>query len=121
MKTIMLGLAAATLFGSVASAQGWQGDYGSRWGDQGRYAWRDYPEFRNEISHIRQEIHEGAEEGWMDDDLARQLNWRLGQVQRREAEEFQEHGWDLPRGDRYQIRAQLDQIDRAVDAARDDE
>ena len=120
MKTIMLGLAAATLFGSVASAQGWQSDYGSRWGDQPRYSFRDYPEFRGEISHIRQEVREGLNEGWMDDEQARDLGWQLRQIQRREAQEFRTHGWELPDDDRAEIRSQLNQLDRTIDEARDE-
>lgn len=119
MKTVILGLAAATLIGSAASAQGWSGDYGSRWGDQSRYSFRDYPEFRGEISHVRQEIREGVNEGWLDDDQARNLGWRLRQVQRREAQEFRAHGRTLPDDDRADIRSQLNEIDRAVDEARD--
>jgi hypothetical protein len=118
MKTVILGLAAATLIGTAASAQGWSGDYGS-WRDQSRYSFRDYPEFRGEISHIRQEIREGVNEGWVDDDQARNLGWQLRQVQRREAQEFRAHGWNLPDDDRGDIRSQLDEIDRAVDEARD--
>ena len=120
MKTVILGLAAAALFGTAASAQGWNGDYGSQWGGQYRQSFRDYPEFRDEISHIRQEIRESVNEGWMDDDRARDLGWRLRRVQRREAQEFQAHGWNLPNDDRAEIRSQLNEIDRSVDEARDE-
>ncbi len=121
MKTVILGLAAAaTLFGTAASAQGWGGDYGSRWGDQSRYSFRDYPEFRGVISHIRQEVREGLDEGWIDDGQARDLGWQLRQIQRREAQEFRTHGWELPDDDRADIRSQLNQLDRTIDEARDD-
>ncbi|MGA0603112.1 hypothetical protein ACO2Q3_20560 [Caulobacter sp. KR2-114] len=100
----------------AASAQGW-GDYGGDWRDRPSFA--GYPQFQNEKAHIRGEIREGLREGWLDRDQAGDLLRRLQWVQRREAREFGEHGWNLPYWDRQQIQTSLDQIDRAVDQARD--
>ncbi len=104
---------------ALAAAQSWGGDYqeGGGWG--GRYAFRGYPEFRDEKAHIRAEIREGVEEGWLDNDDARHLNGQLWRVQRREVREFHEHGWDLPSWDRRDIRERLNELDRSIDEARD--
>jgi len=126
MKRLVLGLAAVTLTATAlpAAAQSW-GGYGSYggYGDYSRsrysYGFQDYPEFRGEIAHVRSEIRQGLNEGWLDDGQARQLSWRLRQVQSREASEFRYHGWNLPDDDRAQIRASLDQLDHWVDQARD--
>jgi hypothetical protein len=121
MKHFVLGLAAVSLTAAAlpAAAQTWGSGYSDYW--QGRYGYRfqDYPEFRGEIAHIRAELREGANEGWLDDGQARQLSWRLRQVQIREAREFRYHGWNLPSDDRAQIRSDLDQLDHWVDQARD--
>ena len=125
MKRLILGLAAATLTATAlpAAAQNWYGGYGSYGGDYQRsrygYGFQDYPEFRGEIAHIRGEIRQGINEGWLDDGQSRQLSWRLRQVQSREQREFRYHGWNLPDDDRAQIRSQLDQLDHWVDQIRD--
>lgn len=120
MKRVIIGLVATAACGAAAPAlaQGWGGDYG--WRHQ-RQAFSDYPEFRGEIAHIRAEIRDGQNDGWLEDDQARGLYWRLFQVRSREAQEFRAHGWGLPDDDRYEIRTQLDQLDRDIDAARDAE
>lgn len=121
MKTLILGLAAAAAAALAlpAAAQSWNGDYASQWG-YSRYAFRDYPEFRGEIAHIRGEIREGVEEGWLDDDQARDMQWSLRRVQSEEAQEFREHGWRLPPNDREEIRSDLDRLDQSIDQARDE-
>lgn len=121
LKTLLaaasLAVAAVPL---AASAQVWGADYYRGWG-WGDYHQRfdGYPQFRDEKAHIRAEIRQGQNDGWLDDDQARDLYHRLQNVQRREASEFGEHGWFLPPWDSQQIRASLDQLDRAVDHARD--
>jgi hypothetical protein len=119
-KALMIGLAAAAVSGSAlpAMAQTWGGDYHAGWG-YARYGNFDYPQFRGEIAHIRGEIRDGLEQGWLGDDEARQLSWRLRQVQWREAREFGFHGWALPADDQASIRASLDAVDRQVDESRD--
>jgi hypothetical protein len=119
MRRLILGLAAvaATAVAAPSFAQGW-GGYGDYW--RGQYGFQDYPEFRGEIAHIRGEIRQGINEGWLQGDQARQLGWRLRQVQYREAREFRYHGWDLPADDRAQIRSDLNQLDHWVDQVRDD-
>jgi hypothetical protein len=114
MKTIILGLAAAALFGTAAAAQGWRGDYSAQ-----RYGGWDYPEFRGEVAHIRSEVRQGLNQGWLDYDQAREMNGELRDVQRREASEYRFHGWRLPDDDRQAIRAQLDRLDHEIDQARD--
>jgi len=118
MKRIMLGLSAVALTATAlpAAAQSWGGDY---WRSRSGHGFQDYPEFRGEIAHIRGEIREGINEGWLDDGQARQVRWRLQQVQYREAREFRFHGWNLPDSDREQIRSDLDQLDHWVDQVRD--
>ena len=122
MKKVVLSFAAAAVcaVAAPASAQSWGGDYGGRWGDEQRYAFRDYPEFRGEIVHLQSEVREGVEEGWLDDDQARAMGWRLRRIQQREAGEFREHGWNLPDGDRDEIRRRLDDLDRQIDQLRDE-
>ena len=120
LKTLLItaGLAAMAL-PAAASAQAWgDGDYGRPGWDRG-YGFAGYPQFRDEKAHIRAEIREGLYEGWLDRGQARDFNNRLQWTQRREAREFQEHGWSLPDWDQQSIRASLDQIDRAIDQARD--
>jgi len=107
----------------AASAQGW-GGYGGGDYNGGDWRWRHngfggYPQFQGEKAHIRSEIRQGMREGWLDRDEGGDLLRRLQWVQQREAREFGEHGWDLPSWDRQQIQSSLDQIDRAVDQARD--
>jgi hypothetical protein len=110
VKRIILGLiamaGAAAALPASAQTWGWGGDYGGGWnGDWGgRYAFNGYPEFRGEQAHIRSEIREGFDDGWLDEDQAR---------------EFHEHRWRLPDGDRAEIRADLHALDQAVDEARD--
>ena len=110
---------AALAIPALAAAQSWGGDYQEGRGYDGRYAFRGYPEFRDEKAHVRAEIREGVEEGWLDNDDARQLYGQLWQVQRREFREFREHGWDLPGWDRRGIRERLNELDRSIDEARD--
>ena len=112
---------AAVALPFAASAQPWGGgDYNRAAWDYGHYrAFAGYPQFRDEKAHIRAEIREGVEEGWLDDDQAADLYRRIQWVQRREMREFAEHGWSLPDWDQQQIKASLDQIDRSVDLARD--
>ena len=105
----------------AAAAQAWGGYGGDYRGDYTyRQAFRGYPEFQGLKSHIRQEIREGLDDGWLDQDQARDMYRRLDWVQRREQREFGEHGWRLPPGDREQIRSSLRQIDRSIDEARDE-
>ena len=122
MKTVILGLAAAAVCAVAlpASAQSWGGDYGRRWDDDQRHVFRDYPEFRGEIAHLRSEIREGVEEGWLGDDQARAMSWRLRRIQQQEAGEFREHGWNLPDDDRDDIRGRLNALDQQIDQQRDD-
>jgi hypothetical protein len=123
MKRLVLGLAAASLTAVAlpAAAQTWSGGGYSDYWQGGRYSYgfQDYPEFRGEIAHVRGEIRQGLNEGWLDGGQARQLSWRLRQVQSREAREFRYHGWSLPNDDRAAIRADLDQLDHWADQARD--
>lgn len=123
MKRIILGLSAIALLGAAvpASAQQWGGDYGARWNNPGRYAFRGYPEFRGEKAHIRSEIREGLEEGWLDEDQAQNLTQELWQVQQQESREFRVHGWSLPYQDRAAIRSSLDELDHSIDEARDEQ
>ena len=119
--TLMIGLAAAAVCGLAmpAAAQTWGGgDYNSGWGSQ-RYQFTDYPQFRGEIAHIRGEIRQGVEQGWLGDDEAQRLNAGLRRIQWREMREFGYHGWNLPYDDQASIRASLDNLDRQVDQARD--
>ncbi len=119
-KTLMISLAAAAVCGIAlpAAAQSWGGDYSAGWGYAGRGSF-DYPEFRGEVAHIRGEIRDGLEQGWLGDDEARRLSFGLRRIQWREMREFGVHGWDLPVYDQASIRASLDALDRQVDAARD--
>ncbi|MBS0411379.1 MAG: hypothetical protein JSR86_15790 [Proteobacteria bacterium] len=115
---VAAGLAALAVPAS-ASAQAWGGgDYGRpSWGYG--YGFAGYPQFRDEKAHIRAEIREGLNEGWLDRGQARDFGNRLQWIQRREAREFQEHGWRLPDWDQQSLQSSLDQIDRAIDQARD--
>ena len=109
---------------AIASAQSWWGWGG---GDYGRsdsyrsddYGFSGYPQFRDEKAHVRAEIRQGLEEGWLDQGDAGRLYGQLRWVQQREAREFRAHGWSLPPWDQQAIRSSLDQIDRQVDRARD--
>ena len=120
--TLLIAVAAAALLSPVAAAaQSWSwhgGDYSGGYGY--RQAFRGYPEFQGLKSHIRQEVREGLNDGWLDEDQARDVHRRLDWVPRREQREFGEHGWQLPPGDREQIRSSLDQIDRSIDESRDE-
>ena len=120
LKSLLVAAGLASLvLPATASAQAWGGgDYGRpSWGEG--YGFTGYPQFRDEKAHIRAEIREGLNEGWLDRDEARDFGRQLQWVQRREAREFQEHGWSLPAWDQQSLRARLDQIDRAIDQARD--
>ena len=121
MNRLVFGLAAVTVAAAAlpAAAQTWGASNGDYWRGRYSYGFQDYPEFRGEIAHIRAEIRQGVNEGWLDGGQARQMSWRLRQVQSREAREFSFHGWNLPDDDRAQIRASLDQLDHWVDQARD--
>jgi len=122
MKTIVLGLMALATAAAAqpASAQSWGGDYGPRWSDGGRYGFRGYPEFRGEKSHIRSEIRQGLDAGWLDDDQAGAFYQQLRRIQQEETSEYREHGWNLPDRDRGEIRSSLHELDRAIDEARDE-
>jgi hypothetical protein len=109
---------------AIASAQSWGGwgaadynrsDYSRGYG----YGFSGYPQFRDEKAHIRAEIRQGLDEGWLDQGDAGRLYSQLRWVQQREAREFREHGWSLPSWDQQAIRSNLDQIDHQVDQARD--
>jgi opacity protein-like surface antigen len=121
LKTLLVAASSATLALPIAaSAQSWGGDYsGGQWGYGYRQAFAGYPQFRDEKAHIRAEIREGLNDGWLDRDQAGDLYRQLQWVQRREAREFGAHGWSLPPWDQQQIRSSLDQIDKQVDQARD--
>ena len=134
MNRIKTAVLAASLLAlaapAVASAQPGSGDrpfsgyggYGDR--DRGDYdhrpAFQGFPEFAAEKFHIRQEIRQGRYQGWLRDWSAERLSDGLRRIEDQERREFQEHGWHLPGGDRARIRASLDQLDRAVDRARDE-
>lgn len=126
--TILIAVTTAALAAPLAvSAQSWgwyggggRGDYsGYRGGYQQTF--RGYPEFQGLKSHIRQEIRDGLQDGWLDQDQAQDLYRRLDWVQRSEQREFREHGWQLPYNDRAQIRSSLNNLDRAIDQARDED
>lgn len=123
MKRIILGLSVIAVLGAAvpASAQQWGGDYGARWNNSGRYAFRGYPEFRGAKAHIRDEVRQGLEEGWLDEDQAQDFTQELRRVQMQEAREFRVHGWNLPEGDRAAIRSSLDELDQSIDQARDEQ
>lgn len=118
---LVAGLAALSL-PIAASAQSWGGDYasGRSYSYGGRYAFRGYPEFRSVKAHIRSEIRQGLEEGWLDEDQAQDFNQQLRQIQQNEAQEYRAHGWNLPENDRADIRSGLQELDQAVDEARDE-
>lgn len=123
MKRVILGLSAIVLLGAAvpASAQSWGGDYGGRWNEHGRYAFGGYPEFRGEKRHIRSEIRQGREDGWLDEDQVQDFAQELRQVEQRESREFRVHGWNLPDDDREAIRSRLDELDQSIDQARDEQ
>jgi hypothetical protein len=110
----------------IASAQSWWGwdvaDYNRSDFSRGYgYGFAGYPQFRDEKAHIRAEIRQGLDEGWLDQGEASRLFSQLRGVQQRETREFREHGWSLPSWDQRAIRSNLDQVDRQVDQARDQE
>ena len=98
-------------------------DYGAPRGDwrEGRTRFNGYPEFRGIEDHIRREIWDGVRQDLIERDDARDLMGQLRGIQMREAREFRVHGWSLPGDDRYQIRSQLDRLDRLVDQIRDEQ
>lgn len=93
-----------------------RGDYEGSW--RGRFS--GYPEFRGLKDHIRREIQSGLRNGLMDPEDARDLFGQLRDIQQQETREFQVHGWNLPAGDRYRLRSQLQRLDSEVDEMRDD-
>jgi len=105
----------------AASAQGWGGDFynGSGYGGGYQSSFGGYPQFRDAERHIRREIRDGQSEGWLDDDQARSLSQTLRWIRMREQREFGEHGWSLPSWDAQRIQQSLDQLDRSIDTARD--
>lgn len=94
-----------------------RGDYRGDYYDGGR-RFPGYPEFRGIEDHIRREIQEGVREDLIEREDARDLFGQLREIQMQEAREFRVHGWRLPDGDRYQIRARLNDLDRLVDQVR---
>lgn len=120
-KFLLLAAGAAVLaIPAASSAQGW-GDY-YRGGYSGYGTdFSGYPQFRDAERHIRMEIREGQREGWIDQsdvgDFYRRLNW----IRQSEQREFNEHGWNLPSWDQQRISQSLDQLDRSIDAARDND
>lgn len=127
MKVSKLAIAAFALVASAplaASAQAWgwgggRGDYYE--GRQGgwRYGFDGYPEFRGQAEHVHAEIEEGLREGWLDPSEAWRLEADLQRVRAREAQEFREHGWNLPFWDRQDIRRRLAGLDQRLDWRRD--
>ncbi|HVN01560.1 MAG TPA: hypothetical protein VMT68_15235 [Caulobacteraceae bacterium] len=112
MRSLAIGLAAAALAATAAQAQGWNGER-----DVPPAGW-DYPEFRGPTAHIRSEIREGLNEGWLDDDQARDFGGELGRIQSREVSTYRAHGWRLPDGDRDEIHERIDRLAQAIDQAR---
>jgi len=97
-----------------------RGDYYRSWGDGAR-RFQGYPEFRGIESHIRQEIWQSVRDDMIERDNARDLLNQLQQIRYQEQREFRVHGWRLPDGDRYRLRAQLEQLNHAVDEMRDEQ
>ena len=120
MRTLLAAASlAAMALPLTAAAQPWGGgDYYRQGGYGYHQSFSGYPQFRREKAHIRSELQEGLNEGWLDQDQANDFYRQLQWVQRREAREFGAHGWSLPSWDQQQIQASLDQIDRSVDEAR---
>ena len=111
---------AAVALPFAASAQPWGGgDFQRQSGYGYRQTFSGYPQFRGEKAHIRAEIRQGLDEGWLDRDQASDMYRQLQWVQRRETSEFRAHGWSLPRWDQQQIQSSLDRIDQSIDEARD--
>ena len=124
MKRIVLGLSAVALLAAAApaSAQQWDGDdHGARWNHHDRHDFAGYPEFAEAKDHIRSEVREGLDDGWLDEDLAQDAIGELQQIQFREGQEYRAYGWRLPEYDRDQFRASLDELDRSIGQARDDQ
>ena len=91
--------------------QGW-------WGGGDDHSFSGYPQFADQRTHIRREIHDGLKQGWLDREQANDFYRALRLEQQREGLEFREHGWSLPTWDQEEIRASLDVIDQAVSQAR---
>jgi len=122
-KFLILAAGAALLAApAAASAQSWgSGDYyHGGYGGYGSY-FSGYPQFRDAERHIRMEIREGQREGWLDQNDASDFSSRLNWIRKSEQREFNEHGWNLPSWDQQRIRQSLDQLDRSIDSARDDD
>jgi len=122
-NALLAGLAAGALAAPVAaSAQSWWGggDYNRGWNYGDRQSFRGYPQFQGIKSHIRQEIRQGLDDGWLDEDQAQNLYQNLRAEQWDEAREFRYHGWNLPYDDQARLNGRLSQIDRSVDQARDE-
>ncbi|HWF76585.1 MAG TPA: hypothetical protein VN694_05350 [Caulobacteraceae bacterium] len=122
MRIAIVGLAVATTLAGAAHAQSYDGHgwYGQQRGDYyDRRAGWDYPEFRDVAWHIRAEIQQGLQDGWLDGDEAGDFGRQLRGIQAQELAEYREHGWGLPQDDREEIRERLDRLDHALDAARD--
>ncbi len=94
---------------------------GRRGGDfeTGSYGFAGYPEFAAVKAHIRQELHEGREEGWLEGGQAWRFVSSLRDIERREAREFEAHGWSLPWNDRGALRDAFGRLDRRIDEVRD--
>ena len=133
-RLVIAACLAAVCAPAAASAQTWGGnswggnswggnsrggDYGARMTYGDRYAFRGYPEFRDEEMHIRAEIRQGLQEGWLDWDQAREFTQQLRRIQWDEAREFRAHRWNLPEADSADIRSSLHQLDSVIDEARD--
>jgi hypothetical protein len=120
-KTCLLTIAclAALAAPLAAQAQSW-GDYHHDWDDRGDRGFHGYPQFAGETNHIQAEVRQGLAEGWLSGRQARGIQRQMQYVWYRETHEYREHGWALPPYDAQEIRALLDNIDRSVDAARDE-
>lgn len=118
--------AAALALPAAASAQPYGYGYGHRY-DRGDYdgdrwgGFRGYPEFRGIEAHISREIEDGLRDRSLSGREVWHLRYELNRIRGWEAQELREHGWDLPYGERLQIRAALDRLDGQVDRARDDD
>lgn len=121
-NALLAGLAAGALAAPIAaSAQSWGGgDYSRGWNYGYRQSFRGYPQFQGIKSHIRQEIRQGLDEGWLDEDQVQDLTQRLQSEQWQESREYRFHGWNLPYDDQARLRDQLNELDRTVDQARDE-
>lgn len=129
---------AALLLPMAASADSW-GGYGGQWMSQDN-AWRDrddgdrqagdyyddgrawfhgFPEFAGIRSHLKQEIREGLEDGWLSQERAQRMVARYRDIERDEYREFREHGWNLPDRERAEFRDRLSALDHRLDMARD--